>query len=236
MDDGFRNHKSLAGLERNRAVFVPALNIDQQLPANYVEELIVIVVPVPVVFALDRGHAHHGIIDLAEGLIEPLVIAGAGNRMDIDEFERAVQDVEASFVRERRGFSHGANLCEERIARRKGSEIMDHNGDFVFAVEAVYDKGMTIEEVRQKAAPILEQHGVTFAAVFGSLARGEDRPQSDVDILVRLGRPTGMVGYMRLVQSLESALEKHVDVVTEQSLNERVRPYVMPDLTTIYEK
>jgi hypothetical protein len=95
---------------------------------------------------------------------------------------------------------------------------------------------VTIEEVKQKARPILEQHGVTFAAVFGSLARGEDRPQSDVDILVRLGRPTGMIGYMRLVESLESALEKRVDLVTEQSLNKRVRPHVLPDLTTIYEK
>jgi hypothetical protein len=100
----------------------------------------------------------------------------------------------------------------------------------------VYDRGVTIEEVKQKAGPILEQHGVTYAAVFGSLARGEDGPRSDVDRLVRLGRPTGMVGYMRLVQSLESALGKRVDVVTEQSLNERVRPYVMPDIATIYEK
>jgi hypothetical protein len=95
---------------------------------------------------------------------------------------------------------------------------------------------MTIDEVRQKASPILEQHGVTFAAVFGSLARGEDRPQSDVDILVRLGRPTGMVGYMRLVEGLELVLEKRVDLVTDQSLNKRVRPHVLPDLTTIYEK
>jgi predicted nucleotidyltransferase len=95
---------------------------------------------------------------------------------------------------------------------------------------------MTVEEVKQKASPIFEEHGVAFAAVFGSLARGEDRPQSDVDILVRLGRPTGMVGYMRLVESLETALEKRVDLVTDQSLNKRVRPYVLPDLTTIYEK
>jgi uncharacterized protein len=95
---------------------------------------------------------------------------------------------------------------------------------------------VTIEEVKQKASPILEQHGVTFAAVFGSLARGEDRPQSDVDILVRLGRPTGMIGYMRLVESLESVLQKRVDLVTEQSLNKRVRPHVLPELKTIYEK
>ena len=62
---------------------------------------------------------------------------------------------------------------------------------------------MTIDEIKEKTVPILKQHGVTYAAVFGSVARGEDRPQSDVDILVRLGRPTGMVGYMKLVESLE---------------------------------
>ena len=95
---------------------------------------------------------------------------------------------------------------------------------------------MTIEEVKQKAGPILEQHGVTYAAVFGSLARGEDRPQSDVDILVRLGRPTGIIGYMQLIQNLEESLQKKVDLVTEQGLNEHVRPYVLPDLKIIYEK
>jgi predicted nucleotidyltransferase len=46
----------------------------------------------------------------------------------------------------------------------------------------------------------------------------------------------GLVGYMRLIQSLEEILQKKVDLVTEQSLNERVRPHVMPDLKTICEK
>jgi len=95
---------------------------------------------------------------------------------------------------------------------------------------------MTIEEVRQKAGPILAQHDVAYAGVFGSLARGEARPESDVDILVRLGRPMGMVEYMGLIQSLEEILQMRVDLVTEQSLNRRVRPYVTADLTTIYEK
>ena len=95
---------------------------------------------------------------------------------------------------------------------------------------------MTIEEVRQKAYPILKKSGVTYAAVFGSLARGEDRPDSDVDILVRLGRPTGMISYMRLIESLEESIHKKVDLVTEQSLNKYVRPYVLSDLKTIYEK
>lgn len=95
---------------------------------------------------------------------------------------------------------------------------------------------MTVEEIKQKAIPILEQHGVAYAGVFGSVARGDDNPQSDVDILVRLGRPMGMVEYMDLIHSLEEILQKKVDLVTDQSLNKRVRPYVTPDLTTIYEK
>ena len=95
---------------------------------------------------------------------------------------------------------------------------------------------MTIEEVRKKTAPILRRHGVIYAAVFGSLARGEYRPQSDVDILVRLGRPTGIVGYMQLIEQLEEGLQKKVDLVTEQSLNKYVRPNVLPELRTIYEK
>jgi hypothetical protein len=95
---------------------------------------------------------------------------------------------------------------------------------------------MTIEEIRQKTVPILKQHGVTYAAVFGSIARGEDIPQSDVDILVRLGRPTGMVGYMCLVESLEECLRRKVDLVTEQSLSKYVRPHVVSDLKTIYDQ
>ena len=95
---------------------------------------------------------------------------------------------------------------------------------------------MTIDEVKRKTGPILERHGVAYAGVFGSVARGEDGPRSDVDILVRLGRPMGMVEYMELIESLEGILQRKVDLVTDQSLNRHVRPYVEPDLTTIYEK
>ena len=107
---------------------------------------------------------------------------------------------------------------------------------FGFSPKIIYYEYMTINEVKQKTAPVLEKYGVEYAAVFGSLSRGEDRPKSDVDILVRLGRPTGMIGYMQLIEALEKALSKKVDLVTEQSLNKRVRPYVERDLKPIYEK
>lgn len=46
----------------------------------------------------------------------------------------------------------------------------------------------------------------------------------------------GMVEYMDLIQSLEEILQRKVDLVTDQSLNRHVRPYVTSDLATIYEK
>lgn len=95
---------------------------------------------------------------------------------------------------------------------------------------------MNIEKIKEKVSPILDHYGVTYAAVFGSVARGENRPESDVDILIRPGKPLGMFSYMALVRSIEESLGKKVDLVTEKSLNKFVRPYVMTELKTIYEK
>jgi uncharacterized protein len=105
-----------------------------------------------------------------------------------------------------------------------------------FLAKQRYTIVMTIDEVKTKVTPVLEQYGVEYAAVFGSVSRGEDRPDSDVDLLVRLGHPTGMIKYMRLISGLEDSLNKKVDLVTEQSLDKFIRPYVIPDLKTIYEK
>jgi predicted nucleotidyltransferase len=93
---------------------------------------------------------------------------------------------------------------------------------------------MELEEVKKKITPVLEEYGVEYAGVFGSVARGQATPESDVDILVKLGRPTGMFKYMRLISSLEQSLSKKVDLVTENSLNKFVKPYAMADLKTIY--
>ena len=93
-----------------------------------------------------------------------------------------------------------------------------------------------IEEVKEKSAPIFEQYGVEYAGVFGSVARGQGTTESDVDLLIRLGTPMGMFVYMRFIRELESVLDKKIDVVTEKSVNKFVRPYILEDLKTIYER
>jgi len=95
---------------------------------------------------------------------------------------------------------------------------------------------MTIEEIRQITTPVFKEFGVEYAGVFGSVSRGEDRKDSDIDLLVRLGKSTGMFQYMRLINGLESCLQRKVDLVTEKSLNKFMKPYVLPEVKTIYER
>lgn len=95
---------------------------------------------------------------------------------------------------------------------------------------------MSIAEIQHKISPILRKYGIRHAAVFGSVSRGTNRPESDVDLLIKLGKPMGMFAYMRLLRELEMILGVKVDLVTENSLNKFVKPYVTPELKTIYEE
>ena len=94
---------------------------------------------------------------------------------------------------------------------------------------------MRIAEIQSKISPLFRVYGITYAALFGSVSRGDDRVDSDIDILIRLGKPIGMLAYLKLVGQMEESLGRKVDLVTENSLNKFVKPYVLSDLKTIYE-
>ena len=94
---------------------------------------------------------------------------------------------------------------------------------------------MTIQDIKVKITPVLKEYDIKYAGIFGSFARGESTEKSDVDIMVKFGRPMGMFTYMKFVNGLESSLERKVDVVTENSLNKYVKPYVLPEIKVIYE-
>ena len=69
----------------------------------------------------------------------------------------------------------------------------------------------TIEEIKQKATPILKAAGVTRSALFGSAARGEMTEESDIDILIDPPDTMGFFGLANLTLDLEKKLGKPVD-------------------------
>lgn len=74
--------------------------------------------------------------------------------------------------------------------------------------------------------------------IFGSYARGQNQPSSDLDILVDFGVPMDLIKFMEVWDSLEDSLGVRIDLVTEDALkrtNQRVRDAISTDLRIIYE-
>jgi len=77
---------------------------------------------------------------------------------------------------------------------------------------------------------------VEYAGKFGSVARGEDTPRSDVDVLVVLKQPVSLLKFFALNDELEGILGHKVDLVTKDSLNPHVKPFALQELQTLYEE
>jgi len=75
----------------------------------------------------------------------------------------------------------------------------------------------------------LERLGVVSLAVFGSVARDEATPDSDIDVLVEFRGPATLARYMDLKSMLEQLLGRRVDLVTRKGLRDRLRPAVEKD-------
>ena len=90
----------------------------------------------------------------------------------------------------------------------------------------------TLAELRERCEEILavaRARGASGVRVFGSVARGDDSPSSDVDFLVEL-EPTGsLLDLGGLVMDLRDLLDREVDVVTERDLRPRVAARAMAD-------
>jgi predicted nucleotidyltransferase len=95
------------------------------------------------------------------------------------------------------------------------------------------------EELKEKVLPLLKPY-VRRVAVFGSYARGEETPDSDIDLLVTLKppeeRPPLGLNWFGIWEKIEQILGRKVDLVTEESLSPSVRPYVEKEQVVLYDE
>jgi predicted nucleotidyltransferase len=89
-----------------------------------------------------------------------------------------------------------------------------------------------ISRIRKHQAQ-LEKLGVKFLSLFGSVARGDERPDSDVDILVEFKGRATFDRYMDTKFYLEELLGRTVDLVTSKAIKPRMKPYIMQDLIRV---
>lgn len=90
-----------------------------------------------------------------------------------------------------------------------------------------------IEKIKSIVTPCLRLYPISYAGIFGSYARGDFRNDSDIDILIRYSKPISLFEYGGLLNSLEEATGKKVDVVIENTIHPLMMKYIKKDLVPI---
>ena len=100
------------------------------------------------------------------------------------------------------------------------------SGDFVSMLD-------DIRRQSQKLKEIARRHGVVSLKIFGSVARGEESADSDIDLLVSTGAQVSAWFPAGLIIGLSEFLGRPVDVVTEKGLNAMIRDQVQREAVEI---
>lgn len=89
---------------------------------------------------------------------------------------------------------------------------------------------MSIQEIKKKIKPILKHHDVKRAAFFGSYARGEEKKNSDIDILIEYRKnDKSLLDFVGLKLDLEEKLRKKVDLVEYSTIRPRIKDRVLKE-------
>lgn len=95
---------------------------------------------------------------------------------------------------------------------------------------------LDIETVSRRIKPILRKFGVKRAGIFGSVARGENIPGSDLDLLIQVEKTTTLIKLLSLKNVLEDLLKTHVDLVEYSMLKPERRDEVLSEEVKIFEE
>ena len=90
-----------------------------------------------------------------------------------------------------------------------------------------------INKIQKKIVPILQKAGVLKSSLFGSVVHGDERPDSDIDILVELPKDSNFFDLMDLEEKLESVLGKKVDLLTYRSVHHLLRDIIFKEQVRI---
>lgn len=86
-----------------------------------------------------------------------------------------------------------------------------------------------LEQIKKKVIPILKKAGVKRSSLFGSYVRGEEKKNSDLDILIDAPEKMSLFDLAGLKIDLEEKLGKKVDVITYNSIHPLLKEHILRD-------
>jgi len=90
-----------------------------------------------------------------------------------------------------------------------------------------------IAKNRSEILEVASRHGARKVRVFGSMARGDADPGSDVDFLVDLEEGRDLFDLGALLMELQDLLQRKVDTLTEEALHHRIRDRILKEAVTL---
>jgi predicted nucleotidyltransferase len=90
-----------------------------------------------------------------------------------------------------------------------------------------------VHELRESLSDIAAAYGGRNLRVFGSVARGEERPDSDVDVILTLEEGRTLLDIARLEIALESVVGRRVDLITDDGLEEPFRSGILREAVPV---
>jgi uncharacterized protein len=95
---------------------------------------------------------------------------------------------------------------------------------------------MDTKSLKDSLIPFLEKHGVVRSALFGSIVRGEENAESDIDLLVEFEEGKSLFDLIDLKQEIEEAFHKRTDIVTYRSVHPLLKSSILESQEIIYDK
>jgi predicted nucleotidyltransferase len=98
----------------------------------------------------------------------------------------------------------------------------------------------SFEAMLDKILPVLSPYGIQQISLFGSVVRGEDTAESDIDLLVEFEdpprQPLGLITWVRLERELGERLSRRVDMVSARGVSRHLVPHIEAEKVVLYEK
>ena len=89
---------------------------------------------------------------------------------------------------------------------------------------------MELNEIKLKVKKVLKKYGIKKAGLFGSFVRGEQKKNSDIDILVEItDKNMSLLGFARIKVDLEDVLKKKVDLVEYKLIRPELKKIILKE-------
>ena len=93
---------------------------------------------------------------------------------------------------------------------------------------------LELESIKNSIIPFVGDYAIKKVAVFGSVARGQDALDSDIDLLMDFGKNFGVFDLIRLKQSLEDEIGRKIDIVEYSSIDPLIKDAILKEAVVIY--